>query len=322
MLSFWHVHAADYVRQAGANRGTEITVVWDEDTARGTAKAAELGVAFVADLPAVLGRDDVDAVIVGTPTTMHRDVLVAAAEAGKHIFTEKVVATTLAECDEILAAIETAGVILTVSLPRLYDGYTLAAQEVLDSGRLGDITLVRTRLSHGGALGDAWLPERFFDAGATGGGALIDLGCHPMYLARLFLGRRPESVSASFGHVTGREVEDNAVATLRCRGGALGVVEAGFVNNVSPFGFEIYGTRGALFFGTPDAVMRVRTADDDDWTEVEIPADSDKPFNRWVAAVESKTPLTENVAAARELTALMEAATRSAATGDAVPVAS
>ena len=54
---------------------------------------------------------------------------------------------------------------------------------------LGRLTLVRVRLAHDGALGDGWLPEHFYDPAATAGGALIDLGCHPMYLARLFLGR-------------------------------------------------------------------------------------------------------------------------------------
>ncbi len=319
-LSFWHVHSNDYVRQAAANPATEITVVWDEDPERGKAQAAELGVPFEADLKTAITREDVDAVIVETPTTMHREVMLTAAAAGKHIFTEKVVATTIAELDEIYAAIDAAGLILTVSLPRLYDGYTAAAQSVLDSGRLGDITLVRTRLSHGGALGDAWLPERFFDAKDCGGGALIDLGCHPMYLARLFLGQRPDAVSASFGFVTGREVEDNAVATLRCADGALGVVEAGFVNNVSPFAFEIYGTEGALFYGTPDNVMRVRAGKDESWSEVEIPADGEKPFARWVAAIESKTPVSDNVAAARDLTALMEAANSSAASGTVTPL--
>ncbi len=320
MLSFWHVHAGDYVRQASVNPGIEITAVWDEQAERGAAKAAELGVPTESSVEAILARGDVDAVIVETPTTLHRDVMVAAARAGKHIFTEKVIATTIAECDEILAAVDESGVILTVSLPRLYTGYTAAAREVIESGRLGDITLVRTRLSHSGALGDAWLPDRFFEAAATGGGALIDLGCHPMYLANLFLPQRPTKVSASFGHLTGRGVEDNAVVLLHTDSGAIGVVEAGFVNQVSPFAIEVFGTEGALMYGTPTDTMYIRGKGESEFTAEKLPADGDKPLARWAAAIESGTPMTDNVAAARDLSALMEAAYESATTGDAVAV--
>lgn len=322
MLSFWHVHAGDYVRQTSANPGIEIVAAWDEDPIRGQQRADEIGVPLEPSIESILSRHDIDAVIVETPTTMHRDVMVAAAQAGKHIFTEKVVATTLAECDEILSAVEEAGVILTVSLPRLYDGYTAAISEQLASGRYGDITLVRTRLSHSGALGNAWLPAHFFNAKETGGGALIDLGCHPMYLARLFLGERPEAVSASFGHLTGREVEDNAVAILHCASGAVGVVEAGFVNKVSPFAIEVFGTEGALLFGTPDAKLLARAGDESEWTEIPVPDNSAKPFDGWVSAIESGTPTEANLEAARDLTALMEAATASAATGSAVALTS
>jgi 1,5-anhydro-D-fructose reductase (1,5-anhydro-D-mannitol-forming) len=105
MLSFWHVHAGGYARQAADHPDTEIVAVWDEDADRGRAKAADLGVDFVADLDEVLARDDVDAVICDTPTTMHEKVLVAAARAGKHIFTEKVLATTVTGTDAIMAAV-------------------------------------------------------------------------------------------------------------------------------------------------------------------------------------------------------------------------
>ena len=122
---------------------------------------------------------------------------------------------------------------------------------------------MRTRLSHGGALPtpdspSGWLPEHFYNLEQCAGGALIDLGCHPMYLARLFLGL-PESVSAHYGYVTGRAVEDNAVAVLSYPNGALGIVEAGFVNRFSPFTIEVHGTDGSLLYGTPESVLQLRS---------------------------------------------------------------
>lgn len=160
------------------------------------------------------------------PTNVHRDVIIAAAKAGKHIFTEKVIAPTHKEVEEIISAVEENEVKLTVSLPRLNDGYTLTIQEVLSQELLGEITYVRVRLSHNGAT-ENWLPEHFFSLEQCGGGALIDLGCHPMYLTKLFLGQDVTGVSANFGYVTGKEVEDNAVVTLYTNSGAIGVVGLG-----------------------------------------------------------------------------------------------
>ena len=321
ILGFWHVHADDYAREAQQHPRTEIVAAWDDNPERGRAKAKSLGATFHADLAELLARPDVDGVIVTTATNAHRDVIVASAQAGKHVFTEKVLAPTPAECREILAAVERSGVKLTVSLPRLADGYTQATLGVLAERRLGDVTLVRVRLSHDGAVGRRWLPEQFFDLEEAGGGALIDLGCHPMYLTRLFLGGMPDRITASYGHVTGGAVEDNAVATLHYRNGALGVVEAGFVNPHSPFTIEVHGTKGSLLFGTPEARMLVRSTPagrDDEWTEVELPARAPGPFDQWVGHVEQGTVATDNIALAVDLTTLMDAANRSARTGQTV----
>jgi predicted dehydrogenase len=317
MLSFWHVHAKDYAKQATDHPDTQIVAVWDEIPTRGQAAAQTWGGRFYEDLDALLAQPEIDAVIVDTPTDRHRDVMVAAAQAGKHIFTEKVVAPTLREANQILSAVERAGVKLTVSLPRLNAGYTQAIQEILASGRLGMPTLVRTRLSHNGGLptpdsANGWLPAHFYDLQQCGGGALIDLGCHPMYLARLFLGL-PESVSARYGYVIGRAVEDNAVALLSYPNGALGVVEAGFVNRHSPFTIEIHGTDGSLLYGTPEARLLVRGGQDAQWSAVEVPADLPSAFNQWVRHIQNGTTASDNIQTALDLTMLMEAANRSVA---------
>jgi predicted dehydrogenase len=333
MLSFWHVHAKDYVRHARNHPDVEIVAVWDEDVERGKTWARELGVDFHASLADILARDDVDAVIVDSPTSTHHDVIIAATNAGKHIFTEKVLAPSVAECHDILSAVDSSGVALVLSLPRLYDASTLAIQQVIADGRLGDVVLVRTRLAHGGAVGEAWLPEDFYDPVTTGGGALIDLGCHPMYLARLFLGGPaapaetsrsadsapasglPETVSATFGHVTGRAVEDNAVVTLRYPGGVLGVVEAGLVTPHSPFSVEIHGTEGSLLYGTPEANLKVCTNKSADWTEITLPDRQPTALEQFVSHVQDGTRATENVAMGLDLTRLMQAAYQSARTG-------
>jgi predicted dehydrogenase len=322
LLGFWHVHAKDYAADAAAHPDTEIVAAWDDEPARGAAGAARLGVPFVTDLGTLLGRDDIDGVIVTTRTSAHPAVITAAAAAGKHVFTEKVLALTPSEAAAIVDAIEAAGVTLTVSLPRLSHGYTLAIREILAAGTLGAVTEVRCRLAHNGGLDPVWLPDWFFDAGEAGGGALSDLGCHPVYLNRLFLGRMPVAVTAAYGHVTDRAVEDNAVVTLRDGSGAIGIAETGFVSGVSTFSVEIHGTKGSLLYGTPEPMLMVGTSVDRErrWAQHPVPDDGPTPFQQWVRHVQDRTVASENLALALDLTTLVDAANRAAATGTTVAI--
>jgi 1,5-anhydro-D-fructose reductase (1,5-anhydro-D-mannitol-forming) len=323
MLGFWHVHAKDYAAEAQTNSETTIVAAWDEDAARGEERARELGAQFHADLDELLARSDVDGVIVTPKTSVHPEVIVAAAEAGKHIYTEKVLALAPADAQHIVHVVARNDVKLTVSLPRLSHGYTLAIRELLASGELGEVTQVRCRLSHDGAIGRRWLPAQFFDPEEAGGGALVDLGCHPLYLTRLFLGGMPESVSAQYGHVTRHAVDDNAVAVLRHRTGAIGIAETGFVNPYSPFTIEVHGTTGSLLYGTPEPRLLMRSTNrgsEDAWTELPIPDSGPTPFESWVLNILEDTDAVENVALALDLTILVDAANRSALTGTAVQV--
>ncbi|RKP44811.1 gfo/Idh/MocA family oxidoreductase [Cohnella endophytica] len=313
-ISYWHVHADEYTQQALGNPGTELVAIWDEESERGQAKAATYGVPYYESLDEMLARDDIDAVIVDAPTNLHHEVMLKAARAGKHIFTEKVVAPTHREVRDILSAVKDAGVKFAVSLPRLYAGYTRTIAKVVESGLLGQLTMARVRLSHNGAIAD-WLPPHFYSLEQCGGGALIDLGCHPMYLVRLFLGL-PESVSANFGYVTGKEVEDNAISILRYENGALGVVEAGFVNSHSPFSIELHGTEGSLLFGFPNEEAVVRSnKGSGQWERLEIDSSLPAAFDQWVSHIEQNTDATDNVNLAVDLTRLMEASVRSASEG-------
>ncbi|WP_434751308.1 Gfo/Idh/MocA family protein [Paenibacillus amylolyticus] len=314
-ISLWHVHAWDYIKQAQEHEDTVMAGVWDEDPERGQEAADRLNVPFYASLADMLAQDNIDAVIVDAPTRLHEEVITAAAKAGKHIFTEKVIAATQVESNAILRVVQANRVKMTVSLPRLYAGYTATIQDVLERGLLGQVTYVRARLSHDGAITD-WLPPHFYSLQDCQGGALIDLGCHPMYLTRLFLNQEVTDVHAHFGYITGKEVEDNAVATLSTSSGAIGVVEAGFVNSHSPFAIEIHGTEGTLLYGTPEPklLMRTKAAEGQytDWTEIPVAENVESAFNQWISHIQQDTEDSANINMAMELTRLMEAANRSA----------
>lgn len=314
-LSFWHVHAGDYSRQAQAHPGTELVAVWDEDTERGKAGAEQFGVEFTGDLAALLARDDLDGVVITTPTDVHPDVMLKAAQAGKHIFTEKLLAPTVAEAEEIIAAADANDVKLTVSLPRLAHGYTLAISEVIASGKLGQLTYGRVRLSHDGAIprdgNEGWLPQRFFDPKTAIGGALTDLGCHPVYLTQLFLGSDPETVSATYRSVAGRGLEDNAVVVVGYGDQKIGVIEAGFASR-NPFTIELFGTEGTLTY-TDDG--NVLTVNDE---QLPVPEHGKEPFAQWVGHITNGTRADDNIARAVELTRLVVAANEAADQGTSI----
>jgi predicted dehydrogenase len=310
-LSAWHVHAPDYVRQVNAQADAEIACVWDEHADRGRRWAAELGVPFIERYTDVFARDDVDGVVVTSPTDMHRELIVAAAEAGKHVFTEKVLATTLAEARAIASAVRQSDINFAISFPRRGIAAMRHAKALIDAGKLGDVTLVRIRIAHDGSLRN-WLPPHFYDPKACGGGAMIDLGAHGMYLSRWLLGD-PVRIASVFTRVTKRAVEDNAVSTIEFASGAIAINETAFVSWGGAFCVEIDGTRGGFQMLNPRDV-RVRIGDDKSWQAAEsMPVDDIAPIPRWLAAIrgEGGGDFGMGIDEAVTLSMMMEAAYRS-----------
>ena len=244
MLSKWHVHAGGYANMVKNSGKAEIVAVWDDDTARGEAWAAELGAEFIADLDALLAREDIDAVVCDTPTTAHHDVLIKAARAGKHIFTEKALCPTVKECLEVKEAVEAAGVTFVISYPQRGRPAVQFAKQMIEKDMFGKITLVRMRDAHSGVSGN-WLPDYWFEKKDAAGGAMMDLGCHPMYLLAYFLGK-PKRITGMYTAPYGKPVDENAVAIAEFAGGALGVAETSFISYNSPQTLEIYGTEGSM----------------------------------------------------------------------------
>ena len=244
MLSKWHVHAVDYAKVVKSSGNAMITAVWDDDETRGEAWAKELGCDWEPCLDTLLARDDVDAVICDTPTTAHRDVLTRAAKAKKHIFTEKALAATAADCEAIADEIEKAGVTFTISLPQRTEQIARLAKEMVDRGDFGKISFVRIRKAHSGVSG-GWLPEYWFEEKDAGGGALMDLGCHPMYMAA-WLGGKPVRVTSIMNMPLGSKVDENAAVSIEFENGIIANAETSFISHRTPELLEIYGTDATL----------------------------------------------------------------------------
>lgn len=256
MLSKWHVHADGYAKEALAAGKAEIAAVWDEDSARGSDWAKELCCDFEADLDKLLLRDDIDAVICCTPTTMHEEVLIKAAKAGKHIFTEKALAPTVAGCKKIAKAIEESGVTFTISHPNRFRGEVKYILDTIENSKLGIITNVRIRNAHNGLSGN-WLPEYWFKEEDAAGGAMMDLGCHGMYLLSAICGK-PKRISSIFNSPLKGGVDENAVSVIEFENGCIGISETGFDSSDSPFMLEVYGTEGCILVNNWNITIKNR----------------------------------------------------------------
>ncbi|MCL2016298.1 MAG: Gfo/Idh/MocA family oxidoreductase [Defluviitaleaceae bacterium] len=313
MLSSWHVHAGGYAQQINRRKDATVTAVWDENPENGKKFAAELSVDFEPDLDKLLARTDVDAVCVNAPTNMHREVMVKAANAGKHIFTEKVLALSIEDCEAIKSAVEKNNVKFCISFPHRTFPHNLLAKKVVEDKILGRITLFRVRNAHNGASAN-WLPSHFYDETQCGGGAMIDLGAHPMYLIRWLMGK-PAEMSSAFTKVTDHAVEDNAVSVMKYADGAIAISETGFVSGASPFMLEMYGTDGTFIVNGNKVSLcspKVTTAGFGGFvTPNELPQSLPDPISQFVDGVLYDKEIIFGMQDAIELTEMMVAAYKS-----------
>ncbi len=306
MIGKWHVHAPGYAREA-AQYGSTCKAVWDSDAQIAEDWAKELGCEAYADLDAMLAREDIDCVIVGTPTSMHYEVIMKAAKAKKHIFTEKTLAPTVKECDEIAAVIRQNHLLFEISYPHRTWPSVLYAKQIVDSGVLGKISIGRFRNAHGGASQN-WLPAYWYEKKDACGGAMMDLGCHPMYISAYLFGK-PARISSMYNTLTNRSVDDNAVNTIEFENQAIAIVETSFVTPYSPWAFEIYGTDG--FLCATDQKVRITTPETrkytNDMVDVKnLPKQLDAPLQNFIKAVDGKADIYFGLEDAIDLARLLE----------------
>ncbi|MCL2093345.1 MAG: Gfo/Idh/MocA family oxidoreductase [Treponema sp.] len=290
IISTWHVHTRDYVAQLKNHGKVNICALWDEDPQKGRDIAAEWKVDFEENFEAFINRKDFSAVICNAPTTMHFDLLLKSAEAGKHIFTEKLLTVTTQDAEQLAEKIRRAGIIFTISLPLRCNAAILYIKELVDSGTLGRISGARFRRSHGG-VSDAWLPEYWFDTSMTGGGAMMDLGAHPVYILSFLFGP-PVRVTGLLTQPFGSSSDENAIGLAEFKDGILGTMETAFLTYGVPDLLEVYGTEGSVFMEGPDLRVRTKSLDALSFNDARpkaLPAGRPSPVIQFAEACLNKT---------------------------------
>lgn len=192
----------------------------------------------------LLKIDEIDVVSLALPNDLHAEATIAAAEAGKHVICEKPLATTLEDADAMIAACEMAGVQLMYAEELCFAPKYARARELARSGALGDIFLVKHNGEHSGPH-SPW----FWDVGRSGGGVLMDMGCHGITFARWMLNNAAIThVTANLGtfvHGDKTHGEDHAVTVLNFAGGQMAVIENSWAKGGGMDDrAEIYGTKG------------------------------------------------------------------------------
>ena len=228
---------------AGA-RDARLTAVWDAEAARGRERAERCGAAWRPDYAALL--EEVDAVVVCSENVHHRDLVLAAARAGKHVLCEKPLATTLADADAMVEACARAGVSLQTAFPCPYSPAFRRLSELVAAGAVGD--LLALNCTNHGRMPGGW----FVDRALAGGGAVMDHTVHLADLLWRLLGSEVVRVYAEAGeglHHLG--VDDSGLLTLDFADGRFATLDTSWSR---PAAFPTWGdvtiravgTRGTL----------------------------------------------------------------------------
>jgi predicted dehydrogenase len=315
-----HIHTPSYIGLVTKRPDVKVKYCWDHDQARGARRAGELKAKQTSDLGEIWSDREVGAVVICSETNRHRDLVLAAAGARKHMFVEKPLGITARDSAEMASAIENAGLIFTTGYFMRTQPHHLFLKDQIAKGSFGKITRARGSNCHSGSLG-GWFDKEWrwmADPKIAGVGAFGDLGTHSLDILMWLLGD-VASVAADIRTVTGRygDCDETGEALLQFKNGVIGTLAAGWVDVANPVSLLISGTEGhaaiikdRLFF----ACQKIAGANGEQpW--LDLPPALPAPMDQFVDAVAGRQGLslvTPREAAAR--VSVMEAAYKSART--------
>lgn len=206
---------------------------------------------YYTDYREVMNDNEIDAVIIASPTKYHKEICVTAAKSKKHIFCEKPLAMNVKECEEIIQACEENNVKLQVGFMRRFMKDFIKAKEILDSGEIGDIVLVKS-LTRGPSKPKEWMMDI-----KKSNGLLAEVNSHDIDTVRWLTGSDIKTVFALGGNYRNVEFKekypdfyDNVVMIFELENGAQGVIDgAMYVQYGYDARVEILGTKGVIFVG-------------------------------------------------------------------------
>lgn len=243
------IHAVNFRKSVPYAR---LTAIVDPNEAAAEQAAKELGIdRYYTDYRQALADDRVQAVVVVTPTAYHREIVVAAALAGKHVLCEKPMAMDEHECDDMIEACDRAGVKLQLAFMRRFDESFREAKRQIEEGAIGDVVLVKS-LTRGPSTPQPWM----YDIRKSNG-PLAEVSSHDIDALRWFAGSEVAELYAVGGNYRSTHIKeefpdfyDNVAMTVKFKDGKTGSIDGamgvqyGYDSRV-----EILGTEGVIFLG-------------------------------------------------------------------------
>ena len=285
IISFAHGHANAYCNRMQTFDDVQLVACWDDNVERGEAAAAQYGMNYSPHLEDVINRPDIHAVIVTCETNRHAEMVEAAASEGKHILCQKPMALTLADCDRIAAVVEKTGIKFMMGYQMRRDPANIAMKELIDSGVLGKIGVLRRRHCINALFSEAFVtgPSRWHINPEKNMGMFMDDASHATDFIHWMLGK-PTSVIAEIDNIlTDVAPDDTGLAVYRFAGGEMAILLNTSVTLAGENTTEIYGDQGVVIQNYGDApscniprpadavALRLYTRDEPSWTDLGIP---------------------------------------------------
>ena len=231
----------------GQRSRDQVHVIYSRDESRGKTFAKKHGIAkWTTSMKDAVNDPQVEVVVVALPNNRHLEAVLIAAEAGKAVLCTKPLGRNAKEAKEMLDAVEKAGIMHGYLEDLVYVPKTLKALASVRAGAIGKVTWSRSRETHPGPHSD-W----FWTKEISGGGVLLDMGCHCIEITRSYIGKeiRPVEVMCwADTLVKPIEAEDNALAWVRYENGAIGQIEISWTfRGGMDLRDEVMGTDGTIW---------------------------------------------------------------------------
>ena len=237
-----------YTKTLHRNRSLDqVAVVYSRTEERAKHFASEWNIPkYTTNLEDAINDPETDVVVIGLPNNLHEEAVRLATKAGKHILCTKPLGRNAEEARRMLKMVEEAGVFGGYLEDLAYTPKTLKAMQSVRNGAIGKILWGRSRETHSGPHSD-W----FWNKEISGGGAIVDLGCHCIEIIRNFIGKnvRPVEVMCwAATQVHPIDAEDSAIGLVKYASGAIGQFEVSWAfRGGMDLRDEISGTKGTIW---------------------------------------------------------------------------
>ncbi len=282
---------------AHAVEGIEVICVSDLQRTLAEKLSADLNASYTLDYHDLLADDRIQAVLIASPPFMHAPMAVDAANAGKHVFSEKPMAPTLEDCDAMIAAADENGVKLTIGLVCRYHATHSKVYEIVQSRILGAPACMIVHRT-GGPWGSEHSHTPWRLARAKSGGSLMEINAHEIDFMRWTCGD-VAAVYAAGGQYIQHESDypDVVLASLQFKNGAVGLLHSSHISAVGGYGGRVDCEGGSIYFPEiwgGDATIQIKPFDGEGEqikiANIEVPPPVQEEIRVFVDAIRNDTP--------------------------------